>query len=101
MAVGYCAPSTLGARILRGDRKISIFGVQHDVNADIRRIDSYSAHADYKEMMRYLGNQDTKAMKKLFLVHGEKGTQEAFRRKLIENGFGDVAIPAVGERFEL
>ena len=101
LAVGYCAPATLGARILRGDKKISIYGVQYDVNADIRRIDSYSAHADYQEMLRYLGCQDIKAVKKLFLVHGEKNTQEVFRQNLIENGFDHVEIPAVGDWFIL
>ncbi len=101
LAVGYCAPSTLGARILRGDRQISIYGVHYDVNADIRRIDSYSAHADYREMLRYLSCQNPKNVKKLFLVHGEKPTQESFRGRLIGSGFGDVEIPAIGDRFEL
>ncbi len=101
LAVGYCAPSTLGAKILRGDRQVSIYGMPYDVNADIRRIDSYSAHADYKEMLRYLSCQDTKAVKKLFLVHGEKTTQGSFRSRLNENGFKDVEIPAIGDRFEL
>ncbi len=101
LAVGYCAPSTLGAKILRGDRQISIYGIMHDVRADIRRIDSYSAHADYKELLRFLGCQNPEAVKKVFLVHGEKKAQESFRDRLIENGFENVAIPEFGNRFEL
>ncbi len=101
LAVGYCAPSTLGAKILRGDRQISIYGVRYDVNADIRRIDSYSAHADYKEMLHYLSSQNPEAVKKIFLVHGEISTQESYRQRLVEAGFDNVEIPAPGNRFEL
>ncbi len=101
LAVGYCAPTTLGARILRGDKRISIYGVLYDVHADIRRIDSYSAHADYTELLRYLGCQDSKSVKKVFLVHGEKTSQESFRERLHENGFEHVEIPAIGDKFEL
>ena len=35
LAVGYCGPRTLGARILEGDKEVSIFGVRHPVNAHI------------------------------------------------------------------
>jgi metallo-beta-lactamase family protein len=55
LAVGYCAPSTLGARILRGDKEVSIHGNIYPVKADIKRIDSYSGHGDYKEMIRFSG----------------------------------------------
>lgn len=101
LAVGYCTPSTLGARILRGDKQISIYGIKYDVHADIRRIDSYSAHADYQEMLRFLSCQSPQAVKKIFLVHGELPTQESFAKRLNENGFDPVAIPKRGDRFEL
>ena len=55
---GYCAPATLGARILRGDKEVSIFGNMYKVNADVERMDSYSGHADYSEMIQFLECQD-------------------------------------------
>jgi metallo-beta-lactamase family protein len=99
LAVGYCSPMTLGARILRGDKQVSIFGTMYPVNADIERIDSYSGHADYKELIGFLECQDKTAIQKLILVHGEYEAQEFFRDKLKESGFEQVEIPKLGDEF--
>ena len=101
LIVGYCAPSTLGARIRRGDKWVSIYGQKHEVNADIEVLESYSAHGDYAEMIVYLSCQDKNAIKKLFLVHGEKEVQEKYRETLLENRFKNIEIPSQGEEFEL
>ena len=97
LAVGYCAPMTLGARILRGDKEISIFGNLYKVNADIERLDSYSGHADYDEMIRFLECQDKQKIKHLVLVHGELKSQEFFRDRLGEKGYQHITIPELGE----
>ena len=97
LAVGYCAPTTLGARILRGDKEISIFGNVYQVNANIERLDSYSGHADYNEMLQFLDCQDKGKVKQLILVHGDINAQEFFRDKLIEKGFQHISIPVFGE----
>jgi metallo-beta-lactamase family protein len=97
LAVGYCAPSTLGARILRGDKDISIFGNMYRVNADIERLDSYSGHADYNEMIQFLECQEKEKISQLVLVHGEFGSQEYFRDRLTEKGFKNIMIPSQGD----
>jgi metallo-beta-lactamase family protein len=99
LAVGYCSPTTLGARILRGDKEVSIFGTLYKVNADIERLDSYSGHADYKEMLQFLECQDKAKVKQLILVHGEIDAQEYFRDRLKESGFDNISIPELGEGF--
>lgn len=101
LCVGYCAPTTLGAKIMRGDKHVSIFGHQYTVRAALRRIDSYSAHGDYEEMIRYISCQDKKKLKKIFLVHGEAETQQNFRETLKKNKFKDIEIPEFRQRFEL
>ena len=101
LGVGYCAPTTLGAKILRGDKFVSIFGNEYKVKAEIRKIDSYSAHADRDELLRYLSCQDKSKIKKVILVHGEKQTQENFAQTLNENGYSDVFIPSKGECLEI
>jgi metallo-beta-lactamase family protein len=100
LAVGYCSPATLGARILRGDKEVSIFGNRYKVNAEIERIDSYSGHADYNEMIEFLGCQDKAKVGKLFLVHGDYKAQESFRAKLEDRGFKNVIIPELGDQIE-
>jgi metallo-beta-lactamase family protein len=99
LAVGYCSPSTLGARILRGDKEVSIFGTVYKVNADIERIDSYSGHADYKEMQQFLECQNKATVKHLILVHGDIDAQEFFRDRLKESGFDNISMPELGEEF--
>jgi metallo-beta-lactamase family protein len=101
LAVGYCAPSTLGAKILRGDKQVSIFGKPVDVNADIRRIEAFSGHADYKEMIRFLECQEPSQIKKTFVVHGEYKAQQTYKGYLTDAGFRNIEIPAMGEEFEL
>jgi metallo-beta-lactamase family protein len=101
LAVGYCAPNTLGAKILRGDKQVSIFGNLLDVKADIHRIDAYSGHADYKEMIGFLKCQDASKIQKTFIVHGEYTSQQFYKKELEKEGYKNINIPDVGEEFEL
>ena len=101
LVVGYCAPTTLGAKIRNGIKEVSIFGMKHHVNADVKILDSYSAHGDYKEMIQTLKCQDTTKVKKVFIVHGEYETQLAFKEKLTNEGFQNIAIPEKEQIFEL
>jgi len=101
LAVGYCAPTTLGARILRGDREVSIFGVLHEVRAKIERIEAFSGHADYVEMLDFLKCQQGSGVKQVFLVHGELEAAGYYSEKLKAAGFNSVEIPEVGQEFEL
>lgn len=101
LAVGYCAPSTLGARILRGDKEVSIYGVLHEVRAKIERIEAFSGHADSSEMVDFISCQDKKQVRKVFLVHGEYGAQCEYRETLIKAGFNQVEIPSLGDEYTL
>ena len=53
--MGYCAPTTLGARIVKGDKEVSIFGTVYEVKAEVKKIESYSGHGDYQEMIELFG----------------------------------------------
>jgi metallo-beta-lactamase family protein len=101
LAVGYCAPATLGAKILRGDKKVSIFGNMLDVKADIRRIEAFSGHADYKEMIEVLKCQDPSQIQKTFIVHGEYTAQQFYQGELEKEGFKNIEIPEMGKEVEL
>lgn len=102
LIVGYCAPSTLGARIQEpGLKEISIFGKMHAVNARIERIEAFSGHADYKEMIDFISCQDKEILRKVFLVHGEHQTQLDFIEHLNKAGFSNVDAPAVGDAYDL
>jgi metallo-beta-lactamase family protein len=101
LALGYCSPKTLGARLLRGEKDVSIFGQHYEVKADIERIESYSGHADYSELMQFLSCQDKTKVQRMFIVHGDFTAQETYREKLLADGYKNIEIPAQGEEFEL
>ena len=101
LAVGYCAPTTLGARLLGGQKEISIHGTVHEVKADIRKIDSFSGHGDYREMLQFIECQEKDALARVFLVHGEYDTQKSYAGFLQNSGFKNIEIPAPGARFEI
>jgi metallo-beta-lactamase family protein len=101
LAVGYCAPSTLGARILNGSKEVSIHGNIYPVKAEIRKIDSYSGHADYREMIDFLNCQEKSALEKTFIVHGDYETQKSYAARLKKEGYRNIIIPSKGEEFDI
>jgi metallo-beta-lactamase family protein len=101
LIVGYCAPTTLGARIGRGDKEVSIHGIIHEVKAEVKKIESYSGHGDYREMIGFLGCQDKNALQKTFIVHGEYETQKKYVDTLTIEGFKNIEIPARGQEYEI
>lgn len=96
---GYCEPESLGGRLKQHPKEVGIFGVTHEVNAEIGEIRSMSAHGDYEDLSQWLGCQDRKLVKKLFLVHGDYDVQVEFQNRLIAKGFADVEIPALHSEF--
>lgn len=90
---GYCEPHSLGGRLIAGAKEVSIFGVAHQVHAEIGSIRSMSAHGDYEDLSQWLACQDARQVKQLFLVHGEYEVQQEFKRRLVKKGFLDVLIP--------
>jgi len=94
LMTGYCEPNSLGGRLVAGAKEVSIFGIQHEVHAEIAAIRSMSAHGDYEDLSQWLACQDKKEVKKLFLVHGELNVQQDFKNWLVKKGFFDVEIPA-------
>jgi metallo-beta-lactamase family protein len=101
LVVGYCAPTTLGARIVRGDKEVSIHGNPYEVRAEVRKIESYSGHGDYREMISFLDCQEKGELQRTFIVHGEYETQKKYSEYLSNEGYNDIEIPGRGEEFDL
>ncbi len=101
LIVGYCAPTTLGAKIGRGDKEVSIHGMVYKVKAEVKKIESFSGHGDYQEMINFLSCQDKSLVSKMFIVHGEYETQKKYVVSLTGDGFKNIEIPAKGQEFDL
>ena len=77
--VGFQAEGSLGRVILDGAERVRISGKDVAVRAQIRRIDSYSAHADQGELLDWIADR-APILGGLFLTHGEAAGQEVLRR---------------------
>ncbi|MBK8314346.1 MAG: MBL fold metallo-hydrolase [Acidobacteria bacterium] len=98
--VGFQAAGTRGRRIMDGEKEIKIFGQMIPVNARIEKLENLSAHADYREILRWLGGFKNRP-EKVFLVHGEPNAQDALKQKIVEKFGWDVEIPDYLQKFEL
>ena len=98
--VGFQAEGTRGRRIMDGEKEIKIFGEMVPVNARIEKLENLSAHADYREILRWLGGFKNRP-EKVFLVHGEPKAQDALKEKIVEKFGWDVEIPDYLQKFEL
>ena len=101
LMVGWCTPNSLGGKLRNGDKTVKIFGEEYEVKANVAVIDPFSAHGDYKEMLRYLKCQDTTKVKGVFLVHGDPEVMPKWRDRLTAVGFNNIQIPEQGEIYYL
>lgn len=101
LMVGYCEPSSLGGRLLAGDKVVHIFNEDHDVKAEVKSIKSMSAHGDYEDLLNFMSCQNPAEVKKVFLVHGEYDVQQHFAKKLVDAGFKNVEIPYQHQQIEI
>ena len=97
LIAGYCAPGTLGAKLVEGNKQVNIFGKPFNVKMKIEVLESYSAHADYGEMINFLSCQNKEKVREIFLVHGEPDPQLFFKIQLMDAGFKKVYIPSPKE----
>jgi len=97
--VGYQAQGTTGRYILEGAKKIKMMGEEIVVRSKIDKINSFSAHADYKEIVRWMKGFKKKPMK-VFVVHGEERSSKALKIKLEKQGL-KCHIPRIGEKVVL
>jgi metallo-beta-lactamase family protein len=99
--VGFQAQGTRGRELQEHPGTISIFKQDVTVEARVSTIDSFSAHADYGEMLRW-ASQIPKPPKRIFIVHGEENVRPVFAEKL-KKVFPDseVLIPKTGDSFVL
>ena len=90
--VGYQAQGTLGREITEGAKKIRIFNETYPVRARIENVGGFSAHADQKELLRWVSGFE-KPPQKIFVIHGEKETTVKFADTLRKNIRSEIIIP--------
>ena len=98
--VGYQAGGTLGRRVADGEKQVKVLGQWIPVKCKIDKIGGFSAHADWKEVIRWLEGMPS-APKKVFVTHGEPDAAEAMASHIRERFGWQIEVPQYGERFDL
>ncbi len=99
LIVGYQARGTLGRRLVEKDSVVKIFGEPCRRRCKVEVLNGYSAHADDKELKRYIENMQIR--KGIFCVHGEEDRMLSFAEALARSKGCTVRAPSPGESFEL
>lgn len=100
LIVGYMAENTLGRRIQENHPKVKIFGDLYKLRAEVITLNTFSAHADYNDILEYVSKLDYHKLKEIFLVHGEKGAQDHLKQLLEEKNY-KVSIVKAGQKYSL
>jgi metallo-beta-lactamase family protein len=96
---GFQVRGTLGRLIVDGIKNVRVLGEEIAVRARVYTIGGFSAHADQKELLEWLGSFQSKP--EVFVVHGEENVSLEFE-KIIKEKLGFVArVPHKGEEFEI
>jgi metallo-beta-lactamase family protein len=101
LVTGFQAEGTRGRHIVEGVKSTEIDEEMVELNAEIRRIDAYSAHGDKDKMLRWLGTAK-KEPAHVFLNHGEQESSEALAREVRkENKSTESIVPVAGDEYEI
>lgn len=98
--VGYQAAGTTGRRILDGEREVRIMKHWIPVNCRVVRVEGFSAHADWKDVLRWLGGLKI-APKIVFTTHGEPEAAQAMAEHIREKFGWKVVVPHYEQTVEL
>lgn len=98
--IGFQAQGTLGRRLVDGERRVTLFGEEHEVRASVHTLGGLSAHADRDALLGWLGHFRTPPSR-TFVVHGEASTAQGFAALIHERLGWRAEAPVAGERVEV
>jgi metallo-beta-lactamase family protein len=97
---GYQGIGTRGAILMSGARELKMHGIYVPIRADVVMLENLSAHADYGEILEWLGNF-TAPPRRTFLTHGEPAAADALRLRIEEKFGWNVDVPDYRETISL
>ncbi len=98
--VGHQSVGTLGRIIQDGATEVKLFSETVQVNAEIKRLDGVSGHADKDGLLKWI-NQFKKKPQRVFVVHGESNVCDLFTGTLKSEYGYDAVAPFSGEIYDL
>ena len=98
--VGYQAAGTRGRLLREGAREVRMLGQVVPVRAAIMVSDSYSAHADQGEILRWLGGF-TRPPETTYIVHGEPDAAAALQALIASRLKWRAVVAQDGQRVDI
>jgi metallo-beta-lactamase family protein len=96
---GFQVKGTLGRYIVDGARTVRVLGEEIAIRAKVYTINGFSAHADQKELIEWLGffTQEPE----VFIVHGEETVSLEFEAVVRQKLGLKTCVPHKGEEFDI
>ncbi len=105
LIVTYQVKGTTGRKILEGAKQVKILDQNIKINAQIKHVNGYSAHADQSELIDWLkgfiSSKSIKRPKNIFTVQGDKEAAGVLAQKIRDNLGLSARMPKLGEVIEL
>lgn len=96
LLAGFQSPGTRGWSLLNGSQDVKVHGMYVDIRCKVVPSDSFSAHADRKDLLNWIKAADQRPGK-VFLVHGESTAADELRRRIQDQLKLDVEIPKMNQ----
>lgn len=100
LLAGYQAEGTRGRQLQEGAHELKLHGKYIPVKAQVKTIQSLSAHADQSELIDWMSTIKN-VPEQVFLVHGEPTALDALRVKIIDTYGYKATIPQLNEVFSI
>jgi metallo-beta-lactamase family protein len=91
--VGFQAQGSTGRQIVDGAKTVTIFGEKIAVRAKVFTIGGLSAHGDQADLLRWIGHFTEKSRPRVFVIHGEQTSSEAFATAVRERFGLNASVP--------
>ena len=95
--VGFQGEGTTGRQIVEGAKSVRIFGEKVAVRSRLFTIGGFSAHADQADLLNWIGHFEQKPAPKVFVIHGEPISIDAFSNKIRKRFAFEVYTPRLRE----
>jgi len=96
---GFQAAGTRGQALVDGADAIKIHGAYVKVRAEVANLQQFSAHADRRQLLDWLGVQHSP--RRVFVTHGEPVAADAMRLAIEETYGWNCTVPEYRQSFEL
>ncbi len=100
LIIGYQASGTLGRKLYTGEKRVEVLGERIDVKAKIASIGAYSAHADQKQLLKWISSA-VHAPKQVYCTHGEEDASAALATEIFDELGIQADVPRVGQSIEM